>query len=272
MEVVRGGVRVLASTARLARAAERRAASDMLGSTAVAWKLWKPLGVESYWKPLLAKLPELARLHEHRGPDLEMVGRLDKDSDGLLLFTVDAELRSALLRTQTAAGEPLASACPKVYRVKTNYKMDNVQLRAMRAGVPIITLQRRSGGENRTQTTLPCIIEREPESPSGKVLLVTLREGRNRQIRKMVGSFEHKVASLRRLTIGGVGLVGLANPGSIAALTVDELATLRAHHPAGDVEMSPFPWRQRLCDEQARYEKEEGNEEERQRRISFLGD
>jgi hypothetical protein len=150
--------------------------------------------------------------------------------------------------------------------------MEDVQLDALRAGVEITTQQRRRGGAKRTRRTLPCGVERVPlaRSPSGKGLVITLREGRNRQIRKMVGSFGHRVALLRRIAVGPVTLAGLAGPGSVAAVSETELRDLHSSatgtddpspsSPAlcpasvgselNDAPSTPvLPWRQRLRDE-----------------------
>ena len=214
------------------------------------WKLWKPLHVESYWLPLLQRCPRLQDLHAAIGADLELVGRLDKDSDGLLLLTTNASLRAALLGTESIARErgPTSSShgstCSKIYRVRTSFPMRDEQLEQLAAGVPITTLQRRRGGKKITRPTLPCVVERDASVPSGKVLHITLHEGRNRQIRKMIGSFGHRVAALRRLVFGGVSLEGLEDAGDVAALTEAELAVL-----PGPVDSAHFPWRQRLCDE-----------------------
>lgn len=214
------------------------------------WKLWKPLHVESYWLPLLQRCPRLQDLHAAVGADLELVGRLDKDSDGLLLLTTNASLRAALLGTESITRErgPTSSShgstCSKIYRVRTSFPMSDEQLEQLATGVPITTLQRRRGGKKITRPTLPCVVERDASVPSGKVLHITLREGRNRQIRKMIGSFGHRVATLRRLVFGGVSLEGLENAGDVAALTEAELAVLP--RPA---DSAHFPWRQRLCDE-----------------------
>ena len=98
------------------------------------WKLWKPLHVESYWLPLLQRCPRLQDLHAAVGTDLELVGRLDKDSDGLLLLTTNASLRAALLGTESITRErgPTSSShgstCSKIYRVRTSFPMSDEQL------------------------------------------------------------------------------------------------------------------------------------------------
>ena len=224
----------------------------MIGPTIVA-KLWKPVGVESRWSHLLQRCSQLKSFVQQstaRTESLEIVGRLDKDSEGLLLLTTNATLRAQLLTTRS--GNEHGSLFLKQYRVRTNFPMSDEQIQVMRHGVTISTLARRRGGEKRVAQTLPCVVDRDLDfAPSGKVIVVTLREGRNRQIRKMVGSFGHRVASLRRLTFGPIGLDGLDGPGSLTELNdaeVDELqATLPL--PLGGEEPS-FPWRQRICDEE----------------------
>ena len=76
------------------------------------------------------------------GADLELVGRLDKDSDGLLLLTTNASLRAALLGTESIARErgPTSSShgstCSKIYRVRTSFPMSDEQLEQLATGVP----------------------------------------------------------------------------------------------------------------------------------------
>ena len=191
------------------------------------YKLWKPLGVESVLLELLArcKVPD--------GVDLSsatLVGRLDKDSDGLMLLTPDEALARRLLQTYDGTQQQryTGSTLSKVYRVRTNYPMPDAQLDELRSGVAITTRARRRGGGKRTQRTLPCDVERDTSAPRGKVLFVTLREGRNRQLRKMIGGLGHVVASLRRVAFGSVTLQGLDGPGAVAALSDAECEALLA--------------------------------------------
>lgn len=204
------------------------------------YKLWKPLGVESVLLELLprCKVPD--------GVDLSsatLVGRLDKESDGLMLLTPDETLARRLLQTYDGAQKQryTGSALSKVYRVRTNYPMADSQLDELRSGVTITTRARRRGGGKRTQRTLPCEVERDASAPRGKVLFVTLREGRNRQLRKMIGGLGHVVASLRRIAFGSVTLHGLDGPGAVAALGDTETDVLLAPLSAQQIGTSHEP-------------------------------
>ena len=188
--------------------------------------------------------------------ELELVGRLDKASDGLLLATTDTALRARILATHGASA--YGSSLVKHYRVRTNFPLSEEQLDLLRSGVEIGTAQRRRGGKTVKRPTLPCEVERDSAGASGKVLHIWLREGRNRQLRKMIGSLGHRVATLRRLAIGPISLDRLAAPGAVAELTDEEASALKAALPHDHMTMGvangsqaarAFPWRQRLCDE-----------------------
>jgi pseudouridine synthase len=119
------------------------------------------------------------------------VGRLDRDSEGLLLFTDDGALADRL----TAP----SSHVEKVYRVLLDRELGPAQLRAFREGVEV------SG-----RRTLPARIE--PEGAGW--YRVTLVEGRNRQIRRMVEALGGRVRRLVRTAVGPVALGDLA-PGRV---------------------------------------------------------
>ncbi len=136
------------------------------------------------------------------------VGRLDRESAGLLLLTND-----------TALGERLtnpATKVPKTYRVKVAPLPSDEALERLRQGVKL----------DDGYVTLPAQVEVEKTNPTSGWLLVTIVEGKNRQIRRMVKAIGARVETLVRVAIGPVTLGDLA-PGALRPLSADELAALR---------------------------------------------
>jgi pseudouridine synthase len=134
------------------------------------------------------------------------VGRLDLDTSGLLILTND-----------TAFAERLTNPdyhVPKTYLVKASRFLHDAQLERLRNGL-----------ELRDGMTRPAVVERLRD-PGGKtVLSITITEGRNRQVRRMVEALDAKVVSLARVAIGSLGLGDLAE-GATRALTPDEVSGL----------------------------------------------
>lgn len=119
-------------------------------------------------------------------PWLFPVGRLDADSEGLLILTSDAAL-SVLLT------EP-AHRVPKTYRVTVSGRPDEEALRLMREGVEL--------ADGRTRPAEVRLVRAGARS----VLEVVLTEGRNRQVRRTCAAVGHKVRRLVRVAIGGLAL------------------------------------------------------------------
>lgn len=122
------------------------------------------------------------------------VGRLDRDSEGLLLLTNDGSWSDRLT-------DP-ARHVPKVYRVKLDGKPGPADLERFRNGIEL-------DGSH----TAPAGVEPE----TGGWYRVTLTEGRNRQIRRMFHVLGYKVKRLVRISIGPLGLGDLA-PGAVRRL------------------------------------------------------
>lgn len=118
---------------------------------------------------------------------LRAIGRLDLDTSGLLLFTND-----------TALAERIASPAAKVaktYELRTRTRLSDAQLAQLEAGVEL--------ADGRT---LPARAERIAGERMGRWLRLAIREGRNRQIRRMVHALGGEVVELRRVAIGGLRL------------------------------------------------------------------
>jgi len=114
------------------------------------------------------------------------IGRLDKDSEGLILLTSNGDIVNEILRAE--------NKLEKEYLVGVNIAVTDEFLRAMARGVPV-----------HGQTTLPCRTGR-----LGKFgFRITLVQGLNRQIRLMAAHFGYRVKQLVRVRIGNVKLAHL---------------------------------------------------------------
>lgn len=135
------------------------------------------------------------------------VGRLDRNSEGLLLFTNDGEFANSIMHPSRHIS--------KTYRVTVRPDINDDQLVALSERVVI-------DGKK----TLPASVVVKDKEAGRVVILITIKEGRNRQIRKMCEAVGLEVARLRRISIGPLKL-GMLKPGSYRELTADELRALR---------------------------------------------
>ncbi len=135
------------------------------------------------------------------------VGRLDRNSEGLLLFTNDGEFANSIMHPSRHIS--------KTYRVTVRPDINDDQLIRLSEGVEI------DG-----RKTLPATVVVKEKQEGRVVLLITIKEGRNRQIRKMCEAVGLEVARLRRISIGPLRL-GMLKPGTYRELTAEELRALR---------------------------------------------
>lgn len=150
------------------------------------------------------------------------VGRLDRDSSGLVVLTDDGRVPEALL-------DPSRKA-PKTYEVDVTPAPSTSAIEKLRAGVVITTTQQRDG-ETTTGPTLPCSVDIIRKRGDGKfaTLRFELREGRNRQIRKMCDAVGVDVTRLHRVSVGEVSLdESSLEVGGVRALSGAELDAIGA--------------------------------------------
>ncbi len=148
----------------------------------------------------------VAQLVEDVGTRVYPVGRLDRDSEGLLLLTDDGEFANALTHPTRHV--------PKTYRVTVRPTITDEQITALTTGIEI------DG-----RMTMPSEV-RVLEKKEGRVVLeIIIYEGRNRQIRKMCESLNLEVARLKRTQIGSVKL-GMLKQGDWRNLTEEEVHKL----------------------------------------------
>lgn len=142
------------------------------------------------------------------------VGRLDAESKGLLLLTNDGELTYRLTHPRYGV--------PRTYRATVDGAVSPPELQELERGV---WLSDPHGGKG--FKTARCQIEIVKRLPERSILDITLREGRNAQIRRMLAKLGHKVRDITRIRLGPLTLEGL-KPGQSRPLTPREIRALRA--------------------------------------------
>ena len=168
--------------------------------------LHKPAGVltatEDRKQPTVLDLlpPELRRI------GLAPVGRLDKDTEGLLLLTNDGELAHRLLSPKYHVD--------KRYLARVDGELSAADAEAFARGMTL--------GDG--LECLPAGLEVLPD----RVCIVTLREGKFHQVKRMLAARGAPVLYLKRLSMGPLALDGTLAPGAFRELTAEETAALRA--------------------------------------------
>lgn len=137
--------------------------------------------------------------------DLFPVGRLDKDTEGLLLLTNDGALAHRLLSPRKHVD--------KTYFVRTKLPLSEEAAERLAEGVDI-------GDE---KLTMPAIVKRLGDTE----LELTIREGRFHQIKRMLSAVDNEVVYLKRLSMGTLRLPADLTPGAYRALTEEELRQLQ---------------------------------------------
>jgi len=146
-------------------------------------------------------------------PRVYPVGRLDAESKGLLLLTNDGELTNRLTHPKYGV--------PKTYRAVVEGFVNQDLIDALATGIWLA--DKTSGKGFKTARTFAKVVKRGRDS---SVLELTLREGRNRQVRRMLAKLGHKVRDLTRVRMGPLTLDGLA-VGRMRALLPKEVKELK---------------------------------------------
>lgn len=135
------------------------------------------------------------------------VGRLDLDTEGVLLLTNDGEFANRLLHPR--------------YEVRKTY------FASVRGEMTEATAKRMSAGlELDDGMTAPCEVEILERKTRSTVVRMTLREGRKREVKRMCLAVGHPVRNLKRVSFAGIQAQGL-RPGEWRHLTQEEIARLR---------------------------------------------
>ena len=162
----------------------------------------KPAGVVSTARDTHGR-PTVVQLVPSRGR-LYPVGRLDAETTGLILLTNDGELAERLTHPRYGV--------KKVYRARVRPgRLSPRALDALREGVQL--------EEGRTAPA-------QVRQPATGVVELTIREGKKRQVRRMLEAVGHRVVELERVAFGPLGLRGL-DPGKSRRLTKSEVERLR---------------------------------------------
>jgi len=140
-------------------------------------------------------------------PRLQPVGRLDMNTEGLLLLTTDGELKRAL--------ELPANAVERKYRVRVYGRVEQAQLEALSEGVEIDGVRYGS-----------ILADMERRTGANGWLSMTLQEGKNREVRRVAEYLGLEVTRLIRTAYGPFNL-GDSAPGEVAEVTPHELAKLQ---------------------------------------------
>ena len=144
------------------------------------------------------------------------VGRLDKDSEGLLLMTNQGELVNRIMRA--------GNYHEKEYQVTVDHEITDEFVRCMQNGVPILGT-----------VTRPCIVRKTGRNS----FTIVLTQGLNRQIRRMCEALGYEVKELRRVRIMNIEL-GNLKPGEYRKVTDQELNEL--YELIRDSKSEPTPW------------------------------
>ena len=137
------------------------------------------------------------------------VGRLDRDSEGLLLLTNDGDLSLRLTHP--------SKHFPKTYRVTVDGEVSPADLKRLRDGVVL----------DDGYKTEPATVKAESRDDGKTVMLITITEGKNRQIRRMLDTIGANVIILKRISYGNLRL-GNIGVGKYRVLTEDEINYLKS--------------------------------------------
>lgn len=152
----------------------------------------------------------VARIRDYVYP----VGRLDYDSEGLLLLTNDGQLAQALTHPKHSV--------ERVYQATVEGVPSATQLRRLRQGIVL-------EGRRTSPLNVRLISGNRGRIKNQSLLEITLREGRNRQVRRMLDAIGHPVARLRRIKIGPISDRSL-RPGQYRDLSRLEVNALKSAH------------------------------------------
>ncbi|MFN4079698.1 MAG: pseudouridine synthase [Saprospiraceae bacterium] len=193
--------------------------------------VYKPYGMLSQFQPDHPGQATLSDLGGQFPRDAYPIGRLDADSEGLLLISNDKNLPDLLLPPQRRR--------QRTYWAQVEGLPDTAALDALRQGVTLRI-------DGKTHRTLPAEVRLLDAGPDGLPerippirfrqhiptawIEIVLREGKNRQVRRMCAAVGHPVLRLVRARIGRIGLgaygLGALKAGQIIALSPEQVAAL----------------------------------------------
>lgn len=149
----------------------------------------------------------VADLAKNTSQKVYPIGRLDKNSEGLLLMTNDGDFANFVMHP--------SHHIAKTYRVTVRPDITEEKIVTLSSGVIVDGVK-----------TAPAIVKVLDKENNRVVLLMTIYEGKNRQIRKMCEAVGLEVARLKRMSIGPIKL-GMLQPGQWRELEASEIAAIR---------------------------------------------
>lgn len=162
--------------------------------------IFKPRGIEtSKTTPTGKDIHDRFKYLKHLSP----IGRLDKDSDGLIILSNDGTLTKALTKVDSTIG--------KTYRVSVRENISDAALQKMATGIVLDKIK-----------TKPAIVKRASRTS----FEITLFEGRKHQIRRMCDACHLTIDTLTRIAIGPIK-TGTLKSGNTRKLTPEEIASLK---------------------------------------------
>jgi len=177
-----------------------------------SYALHKPVGVVTTMRDPQGR-PDITRYLPSEGPRVFPVGRLDRDSEGLLLLTNDGDLANRLMHP--------SHGVEKEYLAEVEGEPTAKQLALVRAGVEL------DDGPARA------VRARMVASSKGRgAVRIVMSEGRKREVRRLLGAVGLPVTRLVRVRIGPIVLGGL-QPGALRPLERDEVQALAAASGGG---------------------------------------
>jgi 23S rRNA pseudouridine2605 synthase len=182
--------------------------------------LYKPTGYITTFQDPEGR-PTVYDLVQEAGRWVVPVGRLDRDTSGLLLLTSDTQFAERVTNPD--------SKVPKTYLVKASTLLSDQQLQQLRDGVVL------SDGP-----TAAAQVKRVRDSAKYSFLEITIHEGRNRQVRRMLEAIGSKVLKLVRIAIGGLR-IGDLPIGQYRELTPAEVTLLGRLDPSGATRSVKLP-------------------------------
>ena len=213
-EIERGNVTVNGEKAQIGQKIDPKYDVVKVGGKAVLTKqsqkvyvmLYKPRGYVTTMSDEMGRkcIPELV---EDVGQRVYPCGRLDKDSEGLLILTNDGVVADKLMHPKNHLA--------KVYHVKVKSEITPQQLKALNSPMNI------DGYD-----IAPVEVEITSRKEGTTSLRFTLREGRNRQIRKMCEKVELEIIRLKRVAVGQLN-IGMLKPGKWKFLNYSEIQYLK---------------------------------------------
>jgi 16S rRNA pseudouridine516 synthase len=165
----------------------------------------KPAGVVSATKDH-TNPTALDLIYEHRNDQLQIAGRLDIDTTGLLLITDDGQWNHIVTSPRTD--------CKKIYAVELENAVSEDYHKKLEAGIAL---------EGEKRRCLPATMQVIDDHH----IQLSISEGRYHQVKRMITSLGNEVISLHRLQIGGIALDPELEPGDYRPLTEEEIAYIQ---------------------------------------------